>query len=151
MVASYLEYEWQKINTNRTMSATLTIGVYENPSDITDIRYCRCMGKGKIDSIKGTTDTNTTVPEIISAFGEFTKTASANMYIQDENIPSLKEADKINVQITKPNGEIISVVLSYVYREPTTTSDGRKVYRLDGHPFNFSELVGQDVTITVSW
>ena len=148
MAPDYLEYQWQKINLNRLITAKLTVGKYENPSDPTDTRYCRCMGKGKIESIKGTTDADVFVPELISAFGEFTRTGAAQLYIFDENIPSLKESNTVSIEITKSNGDIVSATLTYSYREE---SSGRKVYRVNGYPFGFADLVGQEVLMKVTW
>ena len=133
---------------NRLITAKLTVGKYENPSDPTDTRYCRCMGKGKIESIKGTTDADVFVPELISAFGEFTRTGAAQLYIFDENIPSLKESNTVSIEITKSNGDIVSATLTYSYREE---SSGRKVYRVNGYPFGFADLVGQEVLMKVTW
>ena len=156
MVVSYLEYEWAKIDQNHSFTAKITLGTYVNPENASDIRYCKCMGKGKVSAIKGTNDKTVTVPMFIaSAFGEYLVKNRTRLYVWDAHIPSLKKSKTITVEVTKPSGEVITSQMNSAGYESASAgvidSTGRNLFQTTGYPFGLSEFVGKTVTIKVTW
>ena len=138
------EAQWANADQNKRIEGALTIGYYDGDSG--DIRYCRCMGVGQSETFIG--NKATTYPkEVVSAAGYLQNINQTRWYLWDINILSLRVAQKITITIKY--GEIIKTQeLSFLAYDK---GSGRKGFYAKNDIFDFKNLSGETVEVSISW
>ena len=104
------------------------------------------MGVGQSETFIG--NKTTTYPkEVVSAAGYLQNINQTRWYLWDINIPSLQAAQKITITIK--HGEIVKTQeLSFLAYDK---GSGRKGFYAKNDIFDFKNLSGETVKVSISW